>query len=326
MYKASLHTHKLIFNHPGGTSRGVLTTKMSYYIHIWDEKAPEIRGVGECSILPGLSCDDRPQLPEKLKWCCNNINKLLTNFQKELEEWPAIRFALEMAEADLKNGGKGIYYHSDFIKGKLEIPINGLIWMGQIEEMKQRIEEKLEQGFNCLKLKIGALDFDSEIQLLKELRKRFNSEKAPYILDELSKLSLHSIEQPIKAGLWKQMADLCANTPLPIALDEELIGLHNTNDRKEMMSAIKPQYIILKPSLTGGFSSSEQWMKIAKEVGADWWITSALEANVGLNAIAQWTAKQGVTIPQGLGTGQVFSNNTKSRLIMQKGKLKYLPK
>ncbi|GAO30777.1 o-succinylbenzoate synthase [Geofilum rubicundum] len=338
MYKATLHPHQLIFHHPGGTSRGVLSTKMSYYLHISKEAAPEVTGRGECSILPGLSPDDRPDLEEKLQWCCQNIDALIPDFHKHLKDWPAIRFAVEMALADLHHGGRGIYYPSDFTMGQKEIPINGLIWMGNTDEMKRRIEEKLEEGFNCLKLKIGALDFDSEIQLIKSLRKRFNPQtlelrvdangafsprKAPGVLDQLARLSIHSIEQPLKAGQWKEMAQLCATTPIPIALDEELIGLQDENTRKEMITSIRPQYIILKPSLTGGFSSSEKWIKQAESVDAGWWITSALEANIGLNAIAQWTATLNNPMPQGLGTGQVFTNNLDSPLVVEHGKLRH---
>lgn len=338
MYKASLHPHQLIFNHPGGTSRGVLSTKMSYYLHLWKDETPEVTGRGECSILPGLSPDERPDLEEKLQWCCQNIDSLILNFHEQLQNWPAIRFAVEMALADLHHGGRGIYYPSDFTKGQKEIPINGLIWMGNTEEMNRRIEEKLEEGFNCLKLKIGALNFDSEIQLIQALRKRFNPQtlelradangafcpkKAPEVLDQLARLSIHSIEQPIKAGQWQEMAQLCASTPIPIALDEELIGLQDENKRNEMISTIRPQYIILKPSLTGGFRSSENWIKQAESVDAGWWITSALEANIGLNAIAQWTATLNNPMPQGLGTGQVFTNNIHSPLMVEHGKLKY---
>lgn len=340
MYKASLHPHQLIFKHPGGTSRGVLSTKMSYYFHIWQDAAPEVKGRGECSILPGLSPDDRPQFEAKLQWCCHNLDALIPDFHEQLKDWPAIRFAVEMALADLHQGGKAVYYPSDFTKGLQEIPINGLIWMGNPEEMNRRIEEKLEEGFNCLKLKIGAMDFDSEIQLIKSLRKRFSAralelrvdangafspQKAPKILHQLAQLSIHSIEQPIKAGQWKSMAQLCANTPIPIALDEELIGLADENIRKEMITTICPQYIILKPSLTGGFLASENWIKHAEKVKADWWITSALEANIGLNAIAQWTATLNNPLPQGLGTGQVFTNNVDSPLAVERGKLRYTP-
>lgn len=338
MYKASLHPHQLVFSHPGGTSRGVLSTKMSYYLHIWDDAAPEITGRGECSILPGLSPDDRPQLEEKLQWCCQNIDALIPDFHHQLLEWPAIRFALEMALADLHHGGRGIYYPSDFTNGLQDIPINGLIWMGDAHEMGRRIEEKLEQGFNCLKLKIGALDFDSEIQLIQSLRKRFSArtlelrvdangafspKEAPKVLDQLARLAIHSIEQPIKAGQWRPMAQLCATTPLPIALDEELIGLTDESRQTEILTTIRPQYLILKPSLTGGFQASERWIKHAEAVNAGWWITSALEANIGLNAIAQWTATLHNPMPQGLGTGQVFANNVDSPLMVEHGHLKY---
>jgi o-succinylbenzoate synthase len=338
MYKASLHPHQLQFNHPGGTSRGVLSTKMSYYLHIWKDTTPEVIGKGECSILPGLSPDDRPQLEAKLQWCCQNIDALIPHFHSQLQDWPAIRFAVEMALADLHHGGQGIYYPSAFTVGQKEIPINGLIWMGDVEEMSRRIDEKFEEGFSCLKLKIGALNFDSEIQLIKTLRKRFSPQalelrvdangafspqKAPEVLDQLAQLSIHSIEQPIKAGQWHQMAQLCATTPIPIALDEELIGLADEKSQQEMISTIRPQYIILKPSLTGGFLASENWIKHAETVNAGWWITSALEANIGLNAIAQWTATLNNPMPQGLGTGQVFSNNVDSPLVVERGKLKF---
>jgi L-alanine-DL-glutamate epimerase-like enolase superfamily enzyme len=243
-----------------------------------------------------------------------------------------------MALADLHHGGQGIYYPSAFTVGQKEIPINGLIWMGDVEEMSRRIDEKFEEGFSCLKLKIGALNFDSEIQLIKTLRKRFSPQalelrvdangafspqKAPQVLDQLAQLSIHSIEQPIKAGQWQQMAQLCATTPIPIALDEELIGLSDEKSQQEMITSIRPQYLILKPSLTGGFLASENWIKHTEMVNAGWWITSALEANIGLNAIAQWTATLNNPMPQGLGTGQVFSNNVESPLIVERGKLRY---
>jgi o-succinylbenzoate synthase len=338
MYNASFYPYQLKFKEPGGTSRGVLTTKMSYIIHIWEDENSEVIGVGECSVLPGLSPDDRPDLEEKLQWCCRHINHLSEVFHHELKEWPAIRFALEMAFLDLKNGGRQVYFESDFIKSRLSIPINGLIWMGRIEEMSRRIEHKLADGFNCLKLKIGALDFEAEYQLLQTLRQRFSREtleirvdangafspaEAPGRLELLSRLQLHSIEQPVKAGQWQVMADLCRRTPLPIALDEELIGLHDDAFRSQMLELIRPQYIILKPSLTGGFASSERWIELAQTVKSEWWVTSALESNVGLNAIAQWTAVLNNPRHQGLGTGQVFTNNFKSSLSIRKGCLVY---
>jgi o-succinylbenzoate synthase len=336
MLKASLHPHKLIFKQPGGTSRGVLSSKMSWYLKVWDDENPDVIGVGECSVLPGLSPDDRPNLEDKLRWCCQNIAAIANNFHEVLEDWPAIRFAVEMAIIDLQTGGQQILFDSDFTRGTKPILINGLIWMGAIDEMSKRIEEKLAQGFHCLKLKIGAIDFDNEYTLLTSLRNRFSSTdlelrvdangafspaQAPEVLDKLAKLDIHSIEQPIKAGQWDAMARLCASTPIPIALDEELIGIHDVTICKQMLETIKPQFIILKPSLVGGFLSSQNWIDLARSVNAGWWVTSALEGNIGLNAIAQWTATLNNSMPQGLGTGQVFANNLKSPLQVADGRL-----
>lgn len=338
MLKASYQTHKLVFKQPGGTSRGVLTTKMSWYIQVWNVDNPEIKGLGECSVLPFLSPDDNPELEDKLMWCCHHINDILPNYHHVLKDWPAIRFAIETAFTDLKNGGKQILFPSDFTRGKQSIPINGLIWMGPIDEMIHRVEEKLMAGFSCLKLKIGALDFNKEIALLKNLRQRFSAsqlelrvdangaflpENAMFVLDELAALDVHSIEQPIKSGQWDAMATLCQKTPIPIALDEELIGIHDEFLRRQMLNSLKPQYIILKPSLTGGFASSQNWIDLANELNIGWWVTSALEGNIGLNAIAQWTATLNNTMPQGLGTGQVFTNNVMSPLMVDKGFLHY---
>lgn len=338
MLKASFHPHKLIFKQPGGTSRGVLTTKMSWYIQVWNVDKPEVKGLGECSVLPLLSPDDKPELEDKLMWSCNHINDILPNYHHVLKDWPAIRFAIETALTDLLNGGKQILFPSDFTRGKQAIPINGLIWMGPIDEMVNRVEEKLKEGFSCLKLKIGAIDFSNELTLLKNLRQRFSSSQLELrvdangafspqntleVLDELAALDIHSIEQPIKSGQWDAMAALCEKTPVPIALDEELIGLHDESLRRQMLSTIKPQYIILKPSLTGGFASSQSWIDIANKVNIGWWVTSALEGNIGLNAIAQWTATLHNTMPQGLGTGQVFTNNVLSPLKVENGYLHY---
>ncbi|MDR2928120.1 MAG: o-succinylbenzoate synthase [Cytophagaceae bacterium] len=341
MLQASIQKHQLIFKEPGGTSRGVLTTKKSCYIRVWDSESPSVCGIGECSVLPNLSPDDSPELDEKLAWCCENINRLHNSFHSVLHNLPAIRFALEMAFIDLKNGGCQILFPSDFTDGKWGIPINGLIWMGKPDEMNRRISEKLEAGFNCLKLKIGVLNFDDEYAILTRLRNRFSSEaleirvdangaflpdKVPALLDKLAQLKIHSIEQPIRAGQWEVMQRLCQQTPVPIALDEELISINNIKLREEMLAFVRPQYIILKPSLTGGFQSSEEWIAIAQNNNCKWWITSALEGNIGLNAIAQWTATFGVNMPQGLGTGQVFANNTESHLEIRNGFLYHLSK
>lgn len=336
MLKASFQPYKLIFNTPGGTSRGVLTEKPGWFISVWDEKHPEKKGIGECSVLPKLSPDDRPEIEAKLKEVCTNIDALKTRFHNDLDIWPAIRFALETAFLDLQNGAKEILFPSPFTKGEEGIPINGLIWMGSPDEMKQQIDEKLKAGFHCLKMKIGAIDFEQEYQILKNLRRSFRSDElelrvdangafsfaeAPVILERLASLHIHSIEQPIKAGQWQEMARLCETTPVPIALDEELIGITRIEEKQKMISTIKPQYIILKPSLTGGFQASEEWIATAEKYNVGWWITSALESNIGLNAIAQWTATLHNPLPQGLGTGQVFSNNVDSLLTIKKGEL-----
>lgn len=338
MLKASIDFRELIFKEPGGTSRGILTTKRSYFIHIWRKTNPPIVGVGECSILPKLSPDDRPGLEEELQWTAENIQSIVDNGFQDLQEWPAILFAVETALLDLNNGGNGTYFSSEFTSGKMFIPINGLIWMGSIDQMKDRIEEKLSQGYRCLKLKIGALNFQEELALLKELRKTYTSSnlelrldangafsynEAAIALDKLAPLDIHSIEQPIQAGQWEEMAQLCANSPIDIALDEELIGIYEEDRRKGMIETIHPQYIILKPSLLGGFTSSERWIHWANEMNVNWWITSALESNVGLNAIAQWTATLNSDLPQGLGTGQVFTNNIEAPLFVENGHLKY---
>ena len=338
MLKASLHKHKLIFKEPGGTSRGILTSKLSWYIKVWNAESPEIKGVGECSVLQGLSPDSCPELEDMLLWCCDNINEINDSYHNLLEQWPAVRFALETAFLDLKNGGAGNLFSTAFTENKAGIPINGLIWMGKPEEMKARIKEKLSSGFRCLKLKIGAIEFSDEYSILKELRTNFSPDElelrvdangafsmkdAPTILEKLAKLKIHSIEQPIKTGQWNQMQRLCEISPIPIALDEELIGINDAKQRSEMLSFIKPQYIILKPSFTGGFLSSGEWISIAESNNCKWWITSALEGNIGLNAIAQWTASLNVTMPQGLGTGMVFTNNIESRLKIENGALFY---
>lgn len=341
MYKASFYSYKLLFNEPAGTSRGVIYSKTSYFIEVWNEDTPDIKGIGECSILDGLSPDDRPGIVEKLTWCCENVNDLTLDYQNQLIEWPAISFAFEMAFLDLANGGKRIFYQSAFTDGKMSIPINGLIWMGSIEEMSTRINKRLEDGFKCLKLKIGALDFESELELLIAIRKRFSKDslelrvdangaytatRAPTILERLSRLGLHSIEQPLKAGQWDAMASLSRNSPVPIALDEELIGINGNDIRFEMLEFIKPAFIVLKPSLTGGFKSTSNWIDLATRVDAGWWVTSALESNVGLDAIAQWTATLGNEMVQGLGTGGLFSNNFNAPLEVENGRLFYRPK
>lgn len=338
MLKAYIEKKIFKFKEPGGTSRGVLLEKVSYYIIIYNESIPEIKGVGECSILPNLSPDDRPNLEEKLNWVVQNINSVKDEYHSVLQEWPAIIFAIETALLDLKNGGKRIYFDSPFLTGDFKIPINGLIWMGDIETMQKRIEDKIAEGFRCLKLKIGALEFEKELELITEIRKNFSKKELEIrldangafdinnvfnVLDKLAPLSIHSIEQPIKQGQWRDMKAVCEKSPIDIALDEELIGVNDIDLKKELIKNIKPQYIILKPSLHGGINGANEWISIAKRNSVKWWITSALESNVGLEAIAQWSASLKVDMPQGLGTGQVFEKNIESNLKVENGMLFY---
>ncbi len=338
MLKATFKKHNLIFNIPGGTSRGVLTEKPSWYLRI--ENVQGNIGIGEISIIPNLSLDDVDKMDLTLNDVCSNIDNVVKDYHSRFERQPAVRFGIEMALKDMINSASHILFPSDFTQGMDSISINGLIWMGDLDFMNKQIESKLNQGFTCLKMKIGSIGFDDELSVLKNIRQRFSkdelelrvdangafeTEEALNKLDLLSKYDLHSIEQPIKAGQWRDMADLCEKTPLPIALDEELIGINGSRKRAEMLSTILPQYIILKPSLTGGFKSSEDWISLAKERQIDWWITSALEGNIGLNAIAQWTYGLQSSLPQGLGTGQVFSNNVNSPLYLKGDQLFYDP-
>ena len=335
--KANYKKYTLNFKQASGTSRGILHTKETYFLFINKE---DQNGIGECGLFKGLSADDRPDYEEKLQWLCNHINLEKEILLKDLSEFPSIQFGLEQALSSLQNKNKFILFPSEFTKGNASIAINGLIWMGTAHFMKQQIIEKLAAGFTTLKLKIGAIDFDAEIELLKSIRKEFkasdielrvdaNGAFTPHnALEKLHRLSdfdLHSIEQPIKAGQWQEMATLCDKTPLPIALDEELIGVFNSAEKQNLMETIKPQYIILKPSLIGGFQGSKDWIEISNQHNVLWWITSALESNIGLNSIAQFTYSLNTTMPQGLGTGGLFTNNFESPLQVKNGQLHYNP-
>lgn len=335
--KATYHKHILNFKRPSGTSRGVLTTKETWYIIIEKEGK---KGIGECGILQGLSIEDRPDYEEKLQWLCAHIEDDINSLFTELKEFPSILFGLEMALQSLDSKDPFILFPSHFTDGKAGIPINGLIWMGEKSFMKEQIKEKIKQGFSCIKLKIGAIDFDAEMELLRYIRKEFSAKEIELRVDangafqpedaleklkRLSDLNLHSIEQPIRQGQCKEMAKLCNETPLPIALDEELIGVFNASDKEKLIQEIKPQYIILKPSLIGGFQGTKEWINLAEKNQIGWWITSALESNIGLNAIAQYTYLQNNPMPQGLGTGSLFTNNIESPLQVKGENLNYNP-
>ena len=333
--RAEYHKYILKFKQPSGTSRGVLKIKETWFIIINNNGKV---GIGECGILRGLSADDRPDYEEKLKWTCENINLGLAKLINELVELPSIQFGLEIAFKSLESQNKFELFPSKFTRSNYSIPINGLIWMGTESYMKVQIKEKIDSGFSCIKMKIGAIDFKTELNLLKSVRKEFSSNdielrvdangafKADEALEKLKRLSefdLHSIEQPIKAGQIYEMAQLCENTPLPIALDEELIGIFDVTNKTKLLQIIKPQYIILKPSFIGGWQGSNEWIEFANDLNIGWWITSALESNIGLNAIAQWTYTLKNDLPQGLGTGSLFTNNFDSPLEVKNGNLYY---
>lgn len=323
----------LEFKQPAGTSRGVLKTKDTYFLLI--EKDGK-QGVGECGILRGLSADDRPDYEDKLTEVCKFISKGLSYWMPKLGEFPSIQFGLEQAFRDLYTPEPHSHFDTFFSRGEEGIPINGLIWMGEEDFMKEQIEKRLEEGFSCLKMKIGAIQWEKELEILKSIRQRFGAEtlelrvdanggftmdEAQGVLHELHKLKVHSIEQPIEKGQWESMRSLCQNTPVPIALDEELIGVHEGQARQELLDAIEPQFIILKPSFIGGWRGSRDWITRAEKKDIGWWVTSALESNIGLNAIAEWTSTLNVQMPQGLGTGSLYTNNLEGPLHVHQGHL-----
>lgn len=332
--RASHCPYQLQFKRPGGTSRGVLTQKETHFLIL--ERGDSF-GIGECGLFRGLSADDRPGYSAQLDYVCGQIRAGEEVLPSSLEDWPSIRFGLEQALRSLESKDPMALFPSAFLEGE-PLPINGLIWMGSAAYMQEQIEARLADGYRCLKLKIGALDFETEVGLLRQLRQRFPAdslelrvdangafapEQALQRLQTLAAFKLHSIEQPIRAGQWEEMAALCRKTPLPIALDEELIGVHHPDQQEALLDAIRPQYIILKPSLLGGYAACEHWIQLAEARGIGWWVTSALESNIGLNAIAQWTATLNTDLPQGLGTGSLFTNNFESPLYTGGGCLHY---
>lgn len=333
--------HQLNFKFDAGTSRGVLRRKDTYFMLISDPDQPDKFGIGECGPLPGLSVDNLPAIENALAKTAASvmeyglpchIAEISTWVNKLIEaSWPAIRFGLETAALDYLQGGRGF----------CPIPINGLIWMGDRAFMKKQIDEKLAAGFRCIKMKIGAIDFEAELGLLAYIRQRYDKntitlrvdangafapDEALAKLQALAKYHLHSIEQPIAPGQPEMMRELCAKSPLAIALDEELISIYELSAKKTLLEEIRPQYIILKPTLLGGLQATREWIELAEQQRIGWWITSALESNVGLNAIAQFTDSFDVDMPQGLGTGQLYHNNITSPLYISEGSLKYDPK
>jgi len=333
--KATFHKYILEFKRPSGTSRGVLKTKETYFLILSEDNK---QGIGECGVFRGLSADDRPDYEEKLQWVCDNIGLGLEKLSLEVLGFPSIQFGLEQAFLSFQGSDTFELFPSEFTKSKSPININGLIWMGDQQFMKSQIQEKIASGFSCIKMKIGAIDFEQELRLLQCIRNEFSSKDIELRVDangafspddaleklkRLSEFELHSIEQPIKQGQFEAMANLCEKTPLPIALDEELIGFFDVTKKRELLQTIQPQYIVLKPSLVGGFKGSNEWMQLSEKQNIGWWITSALESNIGLNAIAQWTYTLKSNMPQGLGTGSLFTNNFDSPLVVENGNLQY---
>lgn len=333
--KASYFKYTLHFKQAAGTSRGILTDKETWFIIL--EKDGK-KGIGECGILRGLSIDDRPDYEEKLKWTCQNIHLGEQKLWDDLSEFPSIQFGIEMAFLSLKSETPFELFRSDFTKNTKSILINGLVWMGDKAFMKVQIEDKIAQGFSCVKLKIGAIDFDKEIDLLRFIRTNFDentieirvdangafdSNEALFKINQIAGFKVHSIEQPIKKNQTDMMSVLCKNSQIPIALDEELIGVFSKEEKEKLLQKIKPQYIVLKPSFIGGFRGTLEWISIAEKLNIGWWITSALESNIGLNAIAQFTFLQNNLMPQGLGTGSLYTNNFDCPLTVSQGQLWY---
>ncbi|TDE18140.1 o-succinylbenzoate synthase [Dyadobacter psychrotolerans] len=340
--------HLLKFKKEAGTSRGVMTQRNSWILKVTDSDQPGIEGYGECGPLPGLSIDDIPDFEEQLTSVCETFNEMdLEVFPFNLsiileqivpEHLPSARFGMEMALLDFMNGGKRIIYKNEFSAGQKGILMNGLIWMGSCENMLEQVDQKLSLGFSTLKMKVGAIDFEQELTVLRSVRKRFSKDEITLRVDangafqpdevneklkRLSEFDLHSIEQPIKAGQHDRMAEICKSSPVPVALDEELIGIFDYREKFALLKKIQPPFIILKPTLLGGFQHTKEWIEIANRLNIGWWVTSALESNIGLNAIAQFTAASNNTLPQGLGTGQLYHNNFESPLTIKNGYLFY---
>ena len=332
-YKLSFEKKTFVFKRPSGTSRGILTEKHAWFLTVWESNKPEVKGIGECSIIPGLSPDF-----ESFESYEKKLHSFCANPDEDISKWPSIQFAWESALLSLKNGGKRHYFDNDFALGKTSLPINGLIWMGDEVFMREQIEEKLAEGFTTIKMKIGAIDFETEISLLASIRSRYTKDEitlrvdangafSPYEAQDklhiLADLDIHSIEQPIQQGQWEAMRELCKKTPIPIALDEELIGISTLSDKIRLLQTIQPQYIILKPSLHGGISGTQEWISIAEERNIPWWMTSALESNLGLEVICQLAGNYKNQLPQGLGTGSLYIENIPSKLKIAEGRIAY---
>lgn len=337
--KTRIISYTLHFKRPAGTSRGVYHDHKIWYVIVSSVSEPERWGVGECAPLFDLSCDYNESYEQTLNCFCRKLEQDGQLYIEALRSYPSILFGLETALRQLEKGGYQLW-DTPFSKGEKGMAINGLIWMGNYDYMLEQIEAKIQQGFRCIKLKIGAIDFEEELKLLHLIRQQYSADQitlrvdangafapsdALYKLKRLAELDLHSIEQPIRAGQWAEMSELTKVTPLPIALDEELIGINQPDEKKRLLDTIRPQYIILKPTLHGGISGATEWVELAESMNIDWWITSALESNVGLNAIAQWCSTFDNLLPQGLGTGALYTNNVEMPLEIKEDCLWYNP-
>lgn len=332
----SVELHKLKFKKPAKTSRNVFEEKLHWIIKLWDKKNPGIIGIGEAAPLEFLSPDYDEHLGSVIESKLGQLEEGEKFEALDFSELPSVKFAIESALLDLENGGKQIYFNSDYLTGK-PIQINGLVWMNDLDEMLKEAIAKADSGFECIKFKVGSHDFDAESRILEQFRNTqqgknvtirldangaFMPDEALEKLKEFSRFNIHSIEQPIKAGDWEDMAKICKDSKISIALDEELIGVKQ-DERPELLRQIMPQYIILKPTLLGGFRESDHWIFLANKYKIGWWATSALEANIGLNAIAQWVGKYNTTLPQGLGTGMLYQNNFEPKSEIKGGELYY---
>jgi o-succinylbenzoate synthase len=339
MVRASYIRHPLVFVRPAGTSRGILERKPCWFIILTSKEGKT--GIGEVSFIPGLSVEDPEDLEIRLDHLCKLISRGEMDPLQTLPSMPGVQFALEMAMKDMQTGGRRILYPSDFTEGLKGIPTNGLIWMGAKAFLKNQIREKMRRGFRVLKLKVGSLNFSEEVETVRWIRSEFGlgeleirldangawkADEAREKMEQLAALGIHSIEQPIAPGQLHDMAELCHDSPIPVALDEDLIGISDPADRAALLERVKPAYLILKPGLLGGFSVAAQWIALAEVYGSGWWITSALESNLGLNAISQWTFQLGASRHQGLGTGALYTNNLASPLKLTGEELWFRPK
>lgn len=335
-FTIQVYPYELKFKNPAGTSRGVYLFRKVWYVVIRSLNNPSRFGIGECAPLLDLSCDNLPDYEDVLKQFCKQTEQEGVLNPELLREYPSMLFGLETAMRQYEVNNAYQLYDTDFSSGNEGIRINGLIWMGDKKKMYDQIVDKLNAGFKCIKLKIGAIDFDSEMDLLRYIRSHFSANEIELrvdangafaltdAMDKLNRLSdfeIHSIEQPVRAGQWEEMAQLCRSTPVPIALDEELIGVNDPSQKQVLLDVICPQYIILKPSLHGGITGASEWIAEAEQRNIPWWITSALESNIGLNAIAQWTSTFNNSLPQGLGTGMLYTNNIPMNLEIRQDRL-----